>query len=82
MSKPQQEAAFRRFASTSPPELGLGLAIVHRLVTSNGGCGRPVGHHRRRPRPSPLDLPGGQPDRSARAGRGGHRAGFTAPDES
>ncbi len=38
MSAAQQEQAFRRFASTAPGGAGLGLAIVHRLVTSNGGC--------------------------------------------
>jgi signal transduction histidine kinase len=37
MSVAQQEQAFRRFASTAPGGAGLGLAIVHRLVTSNGG---------------------------------------------
>jgi signal transduction histidine kinase len=37
MSQQQQEAAFRRFVSTSPAGAGLGLAIVHRLVTANGG---------------------------------------------
>jgi signal transduction histidine kinase len=37
MSRAQQEAAFRRFASTTSGGTGLGLAIVHRLVTSNGG---------------------------------------------
>jgi signal transduction histidine kinase len=37
MSAPQQEQAFRRFASTTPGGAGLGLAIVHRLATSNGG---------------------------------------------
>lgn len=37
MSPQQREAAFRRFASTTPGGAGLGLAIVHRLVTSNGG---------------------------------------------
>jgi signal transduction histidine kinase len=38
MSPQQQETAFRRFASTTPGGAGLGLAIVHRLVTSNGGA--------------------------------------------
>lgn len=38
MSPAQQEQAFRRFASTAPGGAGLGLAIVHRLVISNGGC--------------------------------------------
>ena len=38
MSPQQQQAAFRRFASTTPGGAGLGLAIVHRLVTSNGGA--------------------------------------------
>jgi signal transduction histidine kinase len=38
MSATQQEQAFRRFASAAPGGAGLGLAIVHRLVTSNGGC--------------------------------------------
>ena len=38
MSPAQQEQAFRRFASTAPGGAGLGLAIVHRLVVSNGGC--------------------------------------------
>lgn len=37
MSQQQQRAAFRRFSSTSTGGAGLGLAIVHRLVTSNGG---------------------------------------------
>jgi signal transduction histidine kinase len=38
MSLAQRKQAFRRFASTAPGGAGLGLAIVHRLVTSNGGC--------------------------------------------
>jgi signal transduction histidine kinase len=67
MSQARQEAAFRRFASTSPPGAGLGLAIVHRLVTSNGGSATlsdtPGGGLT-----VTVDLPGGQPDRARRAG--------------
>jgi YD repeat-containing protein len=37
MSAQQRSTAFRRFASTSGSGAGLGLAIVHRLVTANGG---------------------------------------------
>jgi signal transduction histidine kinase len=37
MTSRQQEMAFRRFVSNTPGGAGLGLAIVHRLVTSNGG---------------------------------------------
>jgi signal transduction histidine kinase len=63
MSHQQQEAAFRRFASTSPSGAGLGLAIVHRLVTSNGGSAAlsdtPGGGLT-----ITLDLPGRQPDRA------------------
>ncbi|MDX6390608.1 MAG: hypothetical protein QOJ73_1671 [Streptosporangiaceae bacterium] len=38
MSPARREQAFRRFASTAPGGAGLGLAIVHRLAVSNGGC--------------------------------------------
>jgi signal transduction histidine kinase len=65
MSPPQQEAAFRRFASTTPGGAGLGLAIVHRLVTSNGGAAAlsdtPGGGLT-----VVLDLPGHAPDRPRR----------------
>ncbi len=37
MTPRQQQMAFRRFVSAAPGGAGLGLAIVHRLVTSNGG---------------------------------------------
>jgi signal transduction histidine kinase len=37
MSAQQQQAAFHRFASTTGGGAGLGLAIVHRIVTANGG---------------------------------------------
>jgi signal transduction histidine kinase len=37
MTAQQQRAAFRRFTSGRPGGAGLGLAIVHRLVTSGGG---------------------------------------------
>jgi signal transduction histidine kinase len=67
MSQQQQGAAFRRFASTSPAGAGLGLAIVHRLVTSNGGSvalsDTPGGGLT-----VTVDLPGGQPDRARRLG--------------
>ena len=67
MSQQQQEAAFRRFAGTSPAGAGLGLAIVHRLVMSNGGSvalsDTPGGGLT-----ITVDLPGGQPDRVRRPG--------------
>ncbi len=63
MTPQQQEAAFRRFASTTPGGAGLGLAIVHRLVTSNGGAAAlsdtPGGGLT-----VVLDLPGHAPDRA------------------
>ena len=37
MSREQQRAAFRRFATGRPGGTGLGLAIVDRLATANGG---------------------------------------------
>ena len=65
MSSQQQEAAFRRFASTTPGGAGLGLAIVHRLVTSNGGAAAlsdtPGGGLT-----VVLDLPGHAPERPRR----------------
>ena len=65
MSPQQQEAAFRRFATTSPGGAGLGLAIVHRLVTSNGGSAAlsdtPGGGLT-----VTVDLPVSQPDRVRR----------------
>jgi len=67
MSKAQQEAAFRRFASTSPEGAGLGLAIVHRLVTANGGAAT-LSDTAGGGLTVTLDLPGGQPDRIRRAG--------------
>jgi signal transduction histidine kinase len=67
MSRPQQEAAFRRFASTSPPGAGLGLAIVHRLVTSNGGSAT-LSDTAGGGLTVTVDLPGGQPDRGRWAG--------------
>ena len=67
MSHQQQEAAFRRFASTSAAGAGLGLAIVHRLVTSNGGAAAlsdtPGGGLT-----VTLDLPGSQLERARRPG--------------
>ena len=67
MSKAQQEAAFRRFVSTSPVGAGLGLAIVHRLVTANGGAAA-LSDTAGGGLTVTLDLPGGQPDRMRRAG--------------
>jgi signal transduction histidine kinase len=37
MTRQQQDAAFRRFATGTPRGTGLGLAIVSRLVLANGG---------------------------------------------
>jgi len=67
MSKAQQEAAFRRFVSTSSAGAGLGLAIVHRLVTANGGAAA-LSDTAGGGLTVTLDLPSGQPDRMRRAG--------------
>ncbi|MDX6329137.1 MAG: hypothetical protein QOI83_1520, partial [Streptomycetaceae bacterium] len=40
MTAEARESAFRRFGATSPGGAGLGLAIVHRLITANGGAVR------------------------------------------
>jgi signal transduction histidine kinase len=40
MAAGARESAFRRFGATSPGGAGLGLAIVHRLITANGGAVR------------------------------------------
>jgi signal transduction histidine kinase len=40
MSPEERGRAFMRFFTASPNGIGLGLAIVHRLVTSNGGTAR------------------------------------------
>jgi len=81
MSQPQQDAAFHRFASTSPPGAGLGLAIVHRLVTSNGGSATlsdtPGGGLT-----VTVDLPGVQPDRGRWAGMTVTGRDLPLPDES
>jgi signal transduction histidine kinase len=37
MNAEDRERAFLRFSTWNPAGNGLGLAIVHRLVTSNGG---------------------------------------------
>src|SRR5436190_7443583 len=67
MSKAQQDAEFRRFVSTSQAGAGLGLAIVHRLVTANGGAAA-LSDTAGGGLTVTLDLPGGQPDRIRRAG--------------
>jgi len=67
MSPQQQETAFRRFASTSPAGAGLGLAIVHRLVTANGGAAT-LSDTTGGGLTVTVDLPGGQPDRARRIG--------------
>ena len=81
MSRPRQEAAFRRFASTSPPRAGLGLAIVHRLVTSNGGSATlsdtPGGGLT-----VTVELPGVQPDRARWAGLAASGRDLALPDGS
>jgi signal transduction histidine kinase len=81
MSHQQQEAAFRRFARTSAAGAGLGLAIVHRLVTSNGGAAAlsdtPGGGLT-----VTLDLPGSQPDRARRSGAAVGGRDLPFPDDS
>ena len=37
MTEEQRDAAFRRFVTGRPAGTGLGLAVVHRLVTADGG---------------------------------------------
>jgi signal transduction histidine kinase len=69
MTSRQQEMAFRRFVSSTPGGAGLGLAIVHRLVTSNGGSAglsdTPGGGLT-----VTVTLPAVPPDRTRRAGPG------------
>ena len=69
MSPRQQEMAFRRFVSSTPGGAGLGLAIVHRLVTSNGGSAAlsdtPGGGLT-----VTVNLPAERPDRGRRPGPG------------
>jgi len=69
MTPHQQEMAFRRFVSSTPGGAGLGLAIVHRLVTSNGGSAglsdTPGGGLT-----VTVTLPAERPDRARRAGPG------------
>jgi signal transduction histidine kinase len=81
MSQQQQEAAFRRFAGTSPAGAGLGLAIVHRLVMSNGGSvalsDTPGGGLT-----VTVDLPGGPPDRARRLGVAVSDRDLLLPDDS
>jgi signal transduction histidine kinase len=81
MSQPQKDAAFRRFAGTSPPGAGLGLAIVHRLVASNGGSASlsdtPGGGLT-----VAVDLPVSPPDRARRAGLTATGRDLALPDES
>jgi signal transduction histidine kinase len=78
MTAGQQDMAFRRFVSSTPGGAGLGLAIVHRLVTSNGGA------------TALSDTPGGgltvtvelPSARPARARRPGSASGASASDAS
>jgi signal transduction histidine kinase len=69
MTPRQQEMAFRRFVSSTPGGAGLGLAIVHRLVTSNGGStalsDTPGGGLT-----VTVTLPAQRPDRGRRSGPG------------
>jgi signal transduction histidine kinase len=80
MSQQQQDAAFRRFAGNSPAGAGLGLAIVHRLVMSNGGSvalsDTPGGGLT-----VTVDLPGVPPDRARRPGVAVPGRDLVLPDE-
>ncbi len=81
MSRQRQEGAFRRFAGASPAGAGLGLAIVHRLVTSNGGSvalsDTPGGGLT-----VTIDLPGGQLDKARRPGAEVGGRDLPIPDDS
>jgi signal transduction histidine kinase len=81
MSQQQQQAAFRRFAGSSPAGAGLGLAIVHRLVTSNGGSvalsDTPGGGLT-----VTVDLPGGPPDRARWLGVAVPERDLLLPDDA
>jgi signal transduction histidine kinase len=74
MTSPQREMAFRRFVSSTPGGAGLGLAIVHRLVTSNGGSAAlsdtPGGGLT-----VTVTLPGGPPERARRIADGANAGG-------
>jgi signal transduction histidine kinase len=81
MSRQQQQTAFRRFAGSSPAGAGLGLAIVHRLVMSNGGSvalsDTPGGGLT-----VTVNLPGGPPDRARWLGVGVPDRDLLLPDDA